>query len=187
MPSDPLRVAMYMVPVDVNYCVAIGNVIIQWGHLDRTYNEVIEIMMRKSETPPEKGWERWWPWKKTDLFKAQARLCFSDHSRIIDELDAIKLEIDSYQIDRHLLAHGQYATTFPGGGGPITLRVKGRVSNKEYERNYSLEFLREMYGKICLTHGRLIVFRHGDADDKTQPGWTRQEIAALRDLHSSSQ
>ena len=173
---------MFFAPVDIKYCAGIGNIVIQWGFLERSVDDFIELLLNKTNTIPKPNWRFHSHKDKAKVLKNLTKRCFQQFPRIIEEIDDIQSQASLFQIDRNLLAHGEMSQVFPAKGGVIWLQVKGGYNRKNYTRDYDLEKLANINSEIGQLHGRLAMLTSDTLDVDCLPGWSQQELSALQDL-----
>ncbi len=176
---------MLIIPIDMSYCAVIGQIIVQWGALERFFVDFLDIMFIASKTTPEKDWQYKKLEKRFRMFTDQIPLCFPEHPRIQAELNSIKDGMVNSQLDRNLLAHGRVGTIFPKQG-PIRFHVTGRYKGQNHERDYQIADLRSLVTELAVTLGRFTMILSQDLDGNFAPGWSQQELSALRDFRSNS-
>jgi len=181
MAPKQLKNMMMIIPIDMSYCEVIGQIIVQWGALERFFVEFLGIMFAASKTTPERDWQFKKLEKRYRMFTEQIPLCFPEYPRIQKELNSIKDGMSNSQLDRNLLAHGRVGTIFPKKG-PIRFHVSGRYKGQNHERDYQIADLRKLVTELAVTLGRFGMILSKDLDETCAPGWSQQELSALQDF-----
>lgn len=185
MTTQP-RMAFVLPAVDIRFCTEIGKLIVCWGTLERMFNDLLQRMFIVSGTVPEKNWRRLDLEKRFTMLKEQNKLCFGKFPKIQEAFEDIQTKMASAQIDRNLLAHGEYRTIFPGKPGPIKLKVLGRQKAQDVDRIYSREDILNISNQIMEWMGRLSRLTADDVSVRDLPDTPPQELSALRDFVARS-
>ena len=185
MQPSKLRALLVTRPIDQHFCMAVGNVVIQWSYLDQTYNGFIERLLISNGTMLDFDWKSDSPRKRHKLMMKEAEKSFGRFPRIISELENIKAMLGEAIIDRNLLAHGEIAMMTPSQQKPyLHLRVRGRYRGIDYERDYPLRLIQDIYSSLMTIHGRVEVLTSDELAADIDPGWSEQELSALRNFRA---
>lgn len=180
--TKQLRAVLAIPGVDDKYTLWIGKVIIAWAYLETAFNDFTHRLLVATSTEPDKNWRTQKMEKRLERFTDLSAKAFVEHERIDRHLRKIRDEIEATQVDRNLFAHGEIGTKFPKTGGISGISIAGRNVTREY----TLKDIQELATALYQLTGRFEAFVHPELDETFWPGWSPQELSALRDFRSRS-